>query len=178
MRFCYDKLIRTGRQKGLTLTEILVYMGILSITLVAIAAFVLGLVRSRAKTEALHEVQDNIRRAMKSMVYEIREAESIYSPTSNSSQLSLETKEYLMGGEETTFIDFFLCDKKLCLKKESQNPIVITSDKVEVNDLIFTQIGSPPSSVRIELTIDYKTQDRIDYQVSVSSTSAASLRSY
>ena len=79
-------------------------MGILSITLVAIAAFVLGLVRSRAKTEALHEVQDNIRRAMKSMVYEVREAESIYSPTSNSSQLSLETKEYLTGGEGTTFI--------------------------------------------------------------------------
>ena len=51
------------------------------------------------------------------MVREIKEAKSVYTPTTNSSQLSLETINYLPVDEENTYIDFFLCGSSLCLKK-------------------------------------------------------------
>jgi len=67
------------------------------------------------------------------------------------------------------------------LKKESQIPIALTSDKVEIKDLNFTLIGNVTStpSVQIALKADYKNpQNRPEYQASVNVTTTASLRSY
>jgi len=109
------------------------------------------------------------------MIREIREAKGIYTPTSTSTQLSLETKI-------STFVDFYLCGaptSAICLKKESQNPIAITSESVTVRSLVFTQISTTTPSVRIQLGLDYKTQAKLqEYQASVDLTSTVSLRNY
>lgn len=156
-----------------TLVEILVYIGVLVIILVAISSFLIWAIHSNTKTKVMRETLDNARRAMEIMNYEIREAKSIYTPTTTSTQLSLETIHYLPEGEKTSFIDFYLCGTQLCLKKESPNPITLTSDRVEVSNLVFSQIvtsGIP--SIQINLQIDYKNQ------ASITLTSTASLRSY
>jgi len=168
------------RPLGFTLTEVLVYVAILSIIILAVSGFLAWTMRTNTKVKAMRETQDNARRAMEIMTYEIKEAKSIYTPTTTSNQLSLETTHYLPGGENTTYIDFYLCGTQLCLKKESQNPIALTSDRVEVNNLIFSQIitGETPS-VQIDLGINYKNpQNRPEYQASVNLKSTASLRSY
>ncbi len=126
------------------------------------------------------ETLNNSQRAMEIMVYEIRGAKSIYSPTTTENQLSLETIRYLPAGEKTSFIDFYLCAESLCLKKESQNPTVLTSQEVKVTSLIFTQIitGSIPS-LQIELEISYKNpENRPEYRAAVKLVSTASLRNY
>lgn len=167
-------------KKGFTLIETLVYVGILSIIVTVIFSFLIWSVRSSTKIKVMRETSDNARRAMEIMVYEIKEARTIYTPTSTSTQLSLETLHYLPTGEDTTYIDFYICGTQLCLKKESQSPIALTSDKVEVGNLFFTPVvtGETPS-VQIELKIDYKNPNsRPEYQASVDLKSTASLRSY
>jgi type II secretory pathway pseudopilin PulG len=177
--------INFNTEKCFTMVEILVYISVLSIVVITIISFLIWSTQSNTKLRVMREVLDNTKRAMEIMTYEIREAKSIYTPTTifdtNLGQLSLETKKYLPTEEETSFIDFYLCGTRLCLKKESQNPIPLTSDKVEVKDLIFSQIttGNNVSAIQINLKIDYKNpNNRSEYSASVNVTSAASLRVY
>ena len=159
----------------------MLFRSVLSIIILAVSGFLTWTMRSNTKTKAMRETQDNARRAMEIMTYEIKEAKSIYTPTTTSNQLSLETTHYLPGGENTTYIDFYLCGTQLCLKKESQqNPIALTSNRVEVKNLVFSQIVTDSApSIQINLRIDYKTETaRPEYQASFITTSTISLRSY
>ncbi|MFQ6049562.1 MAG: PilW family protein [Candidatus Paceibacterales bacterium] len=192
-KYCFKEIelikcapkISDGVKKGFTLMEILVYIGILAIIVLAASSFFLWISRSNTKAKVTRETLDNARRAMEIITYEIKEAEGIYTPTSafstSTGQLSLETTKYLLRGEDTTYIDFYLCQKRLCLKKEGQNPIAFTSDRVEIKNLEFSQIATTSTipSVQINLRVDYKTPAaKPEYQASINTTSTASLRSY
>lgn len=164
-------------RNGFSFIEILVYIGILAVLISAFSYFFLEVNRARVKTTTMREVLDNARQAMEIMTYEIRGARGVYAPTSvfnvDSGQLSLETEKDSPAGENKTYVDFYLCEKRLCLKKEGQEPIALTSDKAEVKKLQFSQISSASDfpSVQINLKVDYKTS-------SVDLISTASLRSY
>lgn len=162
--------------------EVLIYVAVLAMIFLAVASFLTWTTRAGIKARAMREVIDNARRAMEIMTSEIRSAQSIYSPTSTSTQLSLETKHYLPAGETSTYIDFYLCGEAtstICFKKETQGPIAITSDRVNVSDLFFTQVSTTTPSIKIRFKIDYKTgAQRPEYQASITATSTVSLRSY
>lgn len=170
---------------GFTLTEVLVYISVLVIIAFSATSFFLWISKSNHKTKAAREVLNNTRRAVEIITYEIREAKSIYTPNSTfsvtSGQLSLETTKYLPEGESTSYIDFYLCEQRLCLKKENQDPIALTSDRVEIEALEFSQIAttSTAPSIQIGLKVNYKTlSTRPEYQFSINTTSTASLRAY
>ena len=169
-------------KRGFTLMEILIYIAVLAIIVSAVSGFLVWAIKSNTKAMAMREVSDNARRSMEMMSYEIREAKSIYTPTSTSTQLSLETTHYLPSGETLTYIDFYLCGAAtttLCLKKESQDPIALTSDMVEVNNLEFIQIATTTPSIQINLRINFKNpQNRPEYRAEISLTLTTSLRSY
>ena len=167
-------------KKAFTLVEILVYIGIFFLVITIIISFVFWLVHSNTKLKVMRETLDNANRVMKIITYEVKEAKSIYTPTTSSDQLSLETTNYLPEGEETAYIDFYLCDSALCFKKESQDPVVLTSDSVEITKLIFTRIVSGQAdSIQIDLTVNYKNPaNRPEYRASVDLTSTVSLRAY
>jgi len=174
-----------NQQKSFTLTEILVYIAVLSIVTIAISSFFLWVSRSNVKARAIREVATNGERVMQIMANEIKEAESIYTPTcvfdTDPGQLSLKTKKYLPTGESSTYIDFYLCGDQLCLKKEtSLDPLALTSDRVKVDNLIFSQVitsGAP--SIQVSLKIDYNASaNQPAYQASFDTTSTVSLRSY
>ena len=170
-------------RKGFTLIEVLAYIAVLAMIILAVSSFLLWAVRSNTKTKVTRETLDNIRETMEIITYEIKEAENIYTPTSvfdsHPGQLSLKTAKYLPVGEDTTYIDFYVSDGHVCLKKESQNPIVLTSDRVRVTNLVFSQIAGTPSSVQIDLEIEFQGDvTRPEYQSIISTTSVASLRSY
>lgn len=171
-------------RKGFTLLEVLIYIGVLVIIILTISSYLIWFIQSSTKIKVMAETLDNARRAMETIVYEVREAESVYIPTSvfdsNPGQLSLETTKYIPTDEGKTYIDFYVSNGRLCLKKESQNPICLTSDRVEVANLVFSQIDTANSfSVQIDLSIDYKNPTgRPEYQSQVNLRSVASLRSY
>ena len=87
---------------GFTLAEILVYIAVLSLIMLAVSSLFLWVSRTSSKAKAIKETLDNARRVMRVITYEIREARSIYTPTSvldiSPGQLSLETTKYLPEG--------------------------------------------------------------------------------
>jgi prepilin-type N-terminal cleavage/methylation domain-containing protein len=175
-----------NKNKGFTLAEVLVYIAIFSLIMVLLGSFIFWLSSANMKTASIRETLENCRRAIDIMSYEIKEANSIYTPTTTSDQLSLETSKYLPEGEDvsdetnTSFIDFYICDGHLCMKKESQDPITITSDNVNIDNLIFTRVlTGASSSVKISLSVSYKNpNNRPEYNNQVVLNSSVSLRSY
>lgn len=156
------------KYKGFTLVEVLVSITLFFIISLAISSLFFLMHNVNVKTKANREALDNARRAMEIITYEIKGAKSIYTPTITANQLSLETSRYLSSGENSTFIDFFICGSNICFKKESQSPVSLISDSVQATDLQFSQVlnGTVPS-VKITLTVS-----------SVTLTSTASLRNY
>jgi len=166
--------------KGFSMIELLVYIVILAIVFTAVINYINWTIKVNNKSQAVREVAENAKIALDAITYEIKEGTGIYFPTSGLSQLSLETGHYIPDQEESSYIDFFLCGADqdvLCIKKESQNPVAITSEKVAITSLEFIYIAS--SSIGISLDVEYKDSlNRLEYQASTTIRSNASLRSY
>ena len=122
---------------GFSIIELLVSISIFSIILLVMVSLLFSVNSSNSKTKAERETQENARRIMDTIIYEIKGAKSIYTPATTLTQLSLETTRYLPSDETNSFIDFFLCGLNLCFKKESQNPVILNSDSVEITSLSF-----------------------------------------
>ncbi len=166
---------------GLTLIEVLVYIAVLSVLIGALTSFFVWTVRSNSKAKIAREVLDTGRRILRIISSETKGAGSIYTPTSvfdsHPGQLSLETARNLPEGENKTYLDFYICEEHLCLKRESQSPIVLTSDKVKISNLVFTRIGDVLPSIKIELKIESAdTTGRMENQAEVELSSVISLR--
>jgi len=168
------------KKSSFTLIEMLVYIAILGILIIILSSFLIWSNNSNVKAKVMRETLEDASRTMEFMTREIRAAKGVYTPTTNSSQLSLETTKYLPQDEDTTYIDFFLCGSQVCFKKESQAPVALTKENVEVSSLVFTEVvsGGVPS-IQIDLAVHYKNpQNKPEYQAVVSLTSTASLRAY
>jgi prepilin-type N-terminal cleavage/methylation domain-containing protein len=146
---------------GFTLIEIIISLAIFAFLMTVVVSFLFWMNFANTRSKADREVQENARRLMDEIMYEVKSAKGVYTSTTSSSQLSLETTHYLPTDETTTYIDFFLCGsdlKSLCLKKESQNPVFLNSDSIQVTGLTFTQVlnnGTIPS-LQVALTVAYK----------------------
>lgn len=166
---------------GFTLMELLVYISVMTLITFFVSSLLLWISRSNRKAKAARETLNNTRRATEAMSHEIREATSLYTPTSvlsvSNGQLSLETTKYSPEGETTAYIDFYLCEDRLCLKKESQNPVALTSDRVEIENLEFNQVAT--SSIQVLLKVNYKSlSTKPEDQFSINTTSTISIRAY
>lgn len=173
------------KQKGFTLVEILVYVSVLTVISVSIVSFLFWAIKTNAKSRTAAEISDNARRAMETMVYEIRQATGVYTPTSifdaSPGQLSLETKINPLDNEIKTYEDFYLADGKLYLKKEGTAPEQITSDQIRVSNLIFKYVGFSGNlaSVQIDLRVeDTNSSGRPEFQGEINLVSSATLRGY
>jgi len=167
--------------QGFTLIELLVYVVVLSVVVIIIMNIFLWVVRSNTKTRVIRETTDNVRIALDTMGLEIRQASSLYTPTMTaSSQLSLVTTGNLPVDETSTYVDFFLCGTRLCIKRESQNPSAVTSDNVEVVNLDFSEVTTASTqSVYIAIQVDYKNpNNKEELEASFTATSTTSMRSY
>lgn len=166
--------------KGFSLIEVLVSTGIISVILLLLSSLVFELNFSNSKAKADRETLENARRILDQIAYEVKGAKSIYAPTTTSNQLSLQTQRYLANGEETSFIDFFLCGTDICLKKEGQDPIILNSNTVSAGNLAFTRVvNGANSSVKVDLTVNYKNPNNDPAgSSSVSLNSTTSLRNY
>ena len=166
-------------KNGFTIVEVIAYVAVLGIIGTSFSAVFLWGVKTYTKSQVIQETTWNARRAMDAIVQEVREAESIYSSTTLASQLSLETSKYTPSGHATSFLDFFLCEEKLCVKRESQDPVVLTSDNVRVTLLSFQEVRSSLAtpSLRVTLRVEYKNpNNRPELISSLELSSVASLR--
>ncbi|MBU3901408.1 type II secretion system GspH family protein [Patescibacteria group bacterium] len=180
----FQFLKRQGRISGFTLIEMLIYILLVAVVGSALVFFGFWAIQVGAKTKANTEVLGNARRAMETMVYEIRKATSVYAPTSifdaSPGQLSLATATSTDVDENSAFIDFFLCGQALCLKREKANPVALTNNSVQVTNLTFSQrlnsVSSP--SIRINLRVTSTASVRPGATTTIDLTTTANLRVY
>lgn len=167
-------------KNGVSLIEIIIYASFMIIIGSALLTSLLKLTEFYNISRFERDVLANANHGLKTMVSEIKQASSIYTPTSQSSnQISLESSLNLPPGETKTYLDFYLDNGRLCLKREGQLVQPLTSERVEVTDLNFEYLASSanPSSVRITIKVRYRS-NKPEYQKELILSSAGSLRVY
>jgi len=165
-------------KSGFTLIEMMVYVGIMAIVVTALVIFTSDSIKVNNKCLMLRVSLDNAERAVEIIAKEIKHARNFYTPTSvfdtSPGQLSLKTIKNLPEGEKETYVDFYIEDEKLYIKREGTISEALTSNEVRVTNLVFRNLGS---SIQIDLTVDYKSfSSRSAYQASTSLTTSATLR--
>jgi Tfp pilus assembly protein PilV len=132
------------RKDGFTLMEFLIYIGILVFLMTALSLIAVNVLNMRAKINAVDRVSRNTEMAMNIITGNIQNAKSV-----NSAGASLSLEIYQGYNDPTVFS---LSDGKIMMSRGGRDAVPITSDKVEVTSLSF----SNPSSrmVEIEFTIE------------------------
>lgn len=170
------------KENGFTLIEVLVYAALLAIVSLVILLFVNQLLGVNESTRRTRESLDNARRALETITQEIRHADSLYTPTSvfgtNPGQLSLVTTRDLPADEDLTYVDFYLDNNNLYLKREGQTDQLVTSEKVKVTNLTFTNnnVGGE-DAIRTAITVEHR-DPTSGSKNTVTLTSSAVLRKY
>ncbi len=174
---------RRSLSVGFTLVEMLVYVGIVSVVFMLTVTLMIQLMRTYTRFRVEREISTNVREAVNYMIREIKSAEDIYVPTSalgsHPGQISLETRLNMPADETSTFIDFYMDNGKLLIKREGQNPFPLLSDRVEVKNLVFRHFDPAGLAelLQIDLTLGYREgTSRFEFQVEKTLVSSASIR--
>lgn len=179
LKFCHVNnrklILNTG--SGFTFIELIIYIAIIAVFVVALILLVHNIVLGQVKNQALAEVQNNARLALARMKYEIRqsadinESQSQFAPT-NPGTLYLENPSadviFSVNG-----------DKALTIEIGADPSWELTSSEVEVETLTFQDVSPTAdySAIKIVLTIDYKNPSQSkDWEASVTRTTTVSLR--
>lgn len=165
--------------RGFTIIEFVVYAAVLAVIIGAVASLFLWTVQAHTKSRVVQQTIQQASLAMNHVMREIREAESVYTPTTTGNQLSLETTSFVSAGETTGYVDFFLCGDRICQKEQEQLPLALTPETMEVVNFTVVPISTNTSfpSVRITLELRYKNpNNRPELQAVAELTSTASVR--
>lgn len=159
----YQLSVVKRRERGFSLIETIVYIGLLMIIVSVSIYFMINIFSTFNKTFAQKEVMANTQHALDTMTEEIKFSKNIYTPTSvfnqDNGQLSIETIQTPPAGESATFTDFYLDNGRIYEKKESQTAIPLTSNQVKINKLKFTYLNptNAPEGVQIFIESQFNT---------------------
>lgn len=170
--------------RGFTLIGALIYIASFAIIMVTVLTFLSSLIRFNAQSRSQGEVLDNARHALTVMTSDIRLASAVYTPTStfasHPGQLSLATTQDLPSDETLTYVDFYLDDERLYVKREGSNAQLVTSERIKISNLTFTHLNqNNVSSIQIALTAAFDSGDPAAVaKSSISLSTSATLRAY
>jgi type II secretory pathway pseudopilin PulG len=173
-------------KKGFSLIELIMYVGVIVFIGSIIVSFVPNVIRTSSYLNARGEVLNSTRVALDTIAQEIKHSYSVYPNTSvfdsSSGQLSLEKRQGdIPSGETSTFVDFYIDDGRLYIKREDSPAQLIFSEKIFIDDLEFNYLNSSDSypAVRVSITAHYDTSStELQDRSSITLASTASLRSY
>jgi Tfp pilus assembly protein PilW len=144
--------------KGFTLLEFVLYFALISIVVAAITVFAVDVVKSRAKTAAIAEVEQNMRFGMQRILRTVRQASklNIGASTLNSDTGVLNVD---MPTASNTPTIFDLSGGVLRIKEGSAPAVPLTSPLVRVTKLRFTKdnLGGNNNAVTTEMTVVFST---------------------
>ena len=162
------------RQRGYTLIELLLYVGIVGSLLTAVTLYFATSTESRVKNQSIVEVNQQGTLAMEYITQTVRNADSITSPTAGNSASSL-TLVVPTGAESPTIFD--LASGALRSKKGAAAAVALTNGKVQITSLSFTNLtrASTPGVVQVSFTIsrvNNTNKNEYDYQKTFTGTAA------
>ena len=165
-----------NNQQGVTIVEILLYMSILSIIIVALSAFLHLSLQSRIKGQIIGDVEQSSIQSLDIILDNIRAAKTITLPTrgNNSSSLNL-----TMPGVSQT-VDFRLNAGKIEMQQNGGGYNAITINKLNITSLVFsnttTSVGGLGSAKVTFRSDNINNSGRNEYNFGKNFQGSASLR--
>ncbi|MBI2484479.1 hypothetical protein HYV71_04840 [Candidatus Uhrbacteria bacterium] len=148
----------TRSQSGFTLFEVILSITLLSSIVFTSVVFFGAVLSSRAKTNATQEVHDAARIASAFITKRIRSAASIESA---SSTFGAHPGVLTLAMDDPSLDPTILSvspDSDLQITEGNSSPVSLTSNRVTITNLVFTETSYPGSGggIGIDLTIAYR----------------------
>ncbi|MEK7545907.1 MAG: prepilin-type N-terminal cleavage/methylation domain-containing protein [Patescibacteria group bacterium] len=142
--------------KGFTLLEFIIYFALISIVISAITLFALDVIRTRAKTAVIAEVEQNMRFGMQRMLRTVRQASklNVGASTFNSDSGVLSVD---MPSASNTPTVFDLSGGAVRMKEGSGPATPLTTPRVNVTSLRFSKdnLGGNNNAVTAVITLAF-----------------------
>jgi len=148
----------SGDRRGFTFIETIIYTAIVGIVVLGFVIFTLSSSGSNIKTYSAQEVQSNSRMALNIISQKIRSATGINAVSSifdvDPGVLSLSMAS---SSKNPTIIDLNENDGLLRIKEGNNSSVDVTSKKVKINNLIFSNFvsSSQKENIGIQMTVEY-----------------------
>lgn len=141
--------MKSQRQQGFTLIELLLYITLAALFLLATAYAFIVLVEARTKNSLILNVDGQGNQAMHVITQQLRNADSVSSPTIGTNGSSLMLSD---GGVSYVFD---VLDGVLRVTEDADPPIALTNSQVNVSDFTVTNYShlGTPGTIRIEFTV-------------------------
>lgn len=146
---------RHSTQRGFTLVELLLYIGVASLLIVTISSFITLMWEARVKNRTIAEVEQQGLQAMELITQTVRNAESVTVPSAGAQSSTLTVDAADAADDPTVFRE---SSGQLVIDEGSTpTTTAVTNDHVTVSGLAFTNlsVSGTPGVVRIEFTITY-----------------------
>ncbi len=143
------KSIKMHKQRGFTLVELLIYMGLLVIMIVVFTQIFVSILDNQLRSTNTSNVADDGRYIYSRFIYDVNRADSIASPSAYGSSSASMT--LVIDGIDNTYS----ATNGSLLVTTPTNTFILNGYGSTVTDLIFTKVGSPSakSTVRMNFTI-------------------------
>ena len=163
-------------KKGFTLIEMLLYLSILSVVVLALSSFLFLTYTSRIKGNVIAEVEQQGSQTMSLITQNIRNSSGITLPVAGASAASLDLTEYIGAVSPTIFNQ---SGNKIQITEGAGGAVDLTSNRVIVSGLSLQNLSRPgtPGVIRIQFTLTHiNPANRGEYIYSKTFTSTASRR--
>lgn len=164
-------------RQAFTLVELLLYLGLVGMMLLVVSLFLLLILQSRIKTQAIVEVEQQGIQVLERISQTARNAEAVNSPALgvSDSSLSLDVTD---PTKDPTVFD--LVSGVIRIGSEGTGPAVnLTNSRVTAFNLVFQNLSRPntPGVVRIQFTLTHvNPANRSEYDYSKTFYATTSLR--
>lgn len=153
--------MRKNSKAGFTLPELLIYIGISAVILMALAGFFALLFYAQTNDRHIADVQEQGTAAMEMMTQTIRNASAITSPATGTTAVALS-----LGGATSTL--FNASSGILQITEASGTPVPLISLRLFVSALSFSNLSASGTKgiVRVQFTLGYLKADAtstVDY---------------
>ena len=164
------------KNRGYTLIELLLYSSVMIVIFLAISTFFVITLQSRAKNEAIMEVEQQGMQIMQLITQTIRNSEGINSPAqaSSSSSLSLDVVDV---AKDPTVFD--LNGGVVYIKEGSGQLVSLNSSVVTASNLNFSNLSRPSTNgiIWVQFTLScLNPQGKAEYDYTKTFYGSASLR--
>jgi hypothetical protein len=149
------KLIRC--QKGITMTEVVIYIGVVALIGVGIVSMVLQLIQLKIRADSIGVIVSENTNLFEKMILDVRNCDSFNVADSSSLQVVKDgvTSQYVLDGSRVYFND-------------GENQYPLTSSLVEVTSLSFADWTSTSSDNFLHVEVEFRRGDLSEnYQTSI-----------
>ena len=147
---------------GFTLVEMLLYVAIFGVMVVAFVTFSKSLVNNRMQSQRLFEVNDQGEAALKIITQTLRNADQVNSPTTGNTGSSLSVDTVSSSTNPTVFS---LVDGVLNIKEGSGDLVPLTNGQVVVSDFVVTNLSRSGTTNAVKVSFKLTSVSNSNYFV-------------